>query len=82
MTSIKPNLLATQIINLLIICVASKFGLPPNCRKEIELADSASKQIITILLQKGPDPMALTLSLIKYYDFRNNLISWNGDYLN
>jgi hypothetical protein len=75
--------------DLVISCVTTKYGLSANCRKEIALADSLSKPIIPILLEKDmkyppAGPMSPTLSLIKYIDFsnkydENNCISWNGD---
>jgi hypothetical protein len=78
--------------DVVISCVTTKYGLSANCRKEIALADSLSKPIIPILLEKDmkyppPGPMAPTLSLIKYIDFtnkynENNMISWNGDCFN
>lgn len=78
---------------VVISCVTLRYSQSANCRKEVALADSVSKPIVPILLEKGlkyppPGPMAPTLGVLKCINFTsnninaNNEISWEGKAFN
>ena len=74
---------------VVVSCITTKYGLSANCRKEVALADSLSKPIVPILLEKNlayplKGPMGPTLSTLAYIDFTGNFnesdnsIKWEG----
>lgn len=73
---------------VVISCVTMRYSQSANCRKEVALADSISKPIVPILIEKDlkyppPGPMSPTLGVLKCVDFTPNInasneIAWDG----